>query len=63
MLFGKYLAREWLNPTSATPAQFAAFVKKHGRVMLKPACDGKGHASASMDTPPMKTPAPCTVRS
>ena len=43
MLFGKYLAREWLNPTSATPAQFAAFVKKHGRVMLKPACDGKGH--------------------
>ena len=43
MLFDKYLAREWLNPTSATPEEFVAFVKKHGRVMLKPACDGKGH--------------------
>ena len=43
MLFDKYLAREWINPTSATPEAFAAFVKKHGKVMLKPACDGKGH--------------------
>ena len=43
MLFGKYLAREWINPTSATPEEFVAFVKKHGKVMLKPACDGKGH--------------------
>ena len=43
MLFEPYLCREWINPTSATPEAFAAFVKKLGKVMLKPACDGKGH--------------------
>ena len=43
MLFEKYLCREWLNPTAATPEEFVAFMKKHGKVMLKPACDGAGH--------------------
>ena len=42
MLFEAYLCREWLNPTAASPEAFAAFVKRHGRVMVKPACDGQG---------------------
>ena len=42
-LFGDFLCREWLNPTAATPEEFVAFMKKHGKVMLKPACDGAGH--------------------
>ena len=43
MLFERYLCRAWINPTAVTPEGFAAFVKEHGRVMVKPACDGKGH--------------------
>lgn len=43
MLFEPYLCREWINPTVATAEEFVAFVKKLGKVMLKPACDGKGH--------------------
>ena len=43
MLFGEFLGREWLNPTAVTPEEFAAFVKKHGRVLIKPAGDGCGH--------------------
>ena len=31
------------TPPPATPEEFVAFVKKLGKVMLKPACDGKGH--------------------
>ena len=42
MLFEPYLCREWLNPTAASPEEFAAFVKRHGRVMVKPAGDGQG---------------------
>ena len=42
MLFAPYLGREWLNPTAASPEEFAAFVKRHGRVMVKPAGDGQG---------------------
>ena len=42
-LFEKYLCREWINPTACTSEEFAAFVKRHGRVMIKPACEGAGH--------------------
>ena len=42
MLFEPYLCREWLNPTAVSPEEFVAFVKRHGRVMVKPACDGQG---------------------
>ena len=42
LLFGEFLCREWLNPTACTAQEFAAFVKKHGTVMVKPACDGCG---------------------
>ena len=41
-LFGEFLCREWLNPTAASPEAFAAFVQRHGRVIVKPACDGQG---------------------
>ena len=42
MLFAPYLGRKWLNPTAVSPEEFAAFVKRHGRVMVKPAGDGQG---------------------
>lgn len=41
-LFEGYLRREWLNLAACTPEEFAAFVRKHGKVMLKPACGGCG---------------------
>ena len=41
-LFEPYLCREWLNPTAVSPEEFAAFVQRHGRVMVKPACNGRG---------------------
>ena len=42
--FDDFLKREWINPTDCTADQFLAFVKKHGRVIIKPAAlySGKG---------------------
>lgn len=48
LLFGEFLCREWLNPTACTAQEFAAFVKKHGTVMVKPACDGCGPGHSSL---------------
>ena len=44
MIFGAFLQREWINPSACTAEEFIAFVKKHGRVMVKPSdsCSGKG---------------------
>ena len=44
MLFGEFLQREWNDPSACTPEEFIAFVKKHGRVLVKPSdlCSGKG---------------------
>ena len=41
-LFGEFLCREWLNPTTCTDAQFADFIRRHERVMVKPALAGRG---------------------
>ncbi len=42
--FDDFLKREWINPTDCTADRFLAFVKKHGRVIIKPAAlySGKG---------------------
>lgn len=42
--FDAFLKREWINPTAASAQQFVAFLKKHGKVIVKPAalCSGKG---------------------
>ena len=42
LILKDFLCREWLNLTACTAEEFAAFVKKHGTVMIKPACDGCG---------------------
>ncbi len=42
MLFGEFLQREWNNPSACTPEEFIAFVKKHGRVIVKPSDTGSG---------------------
>ena len=44
MIFGEFLARDWINPTQASSAEFVRFVREHGEVMIKPALDygGKG---------------------
>ncbi len=44
MLFGEFLQREWNDPSACTPEEFIAFVKRHGRVIVKPSdtCSGKG---------------------
>ena len=40
-LFGEYLCREWLNPTTCTDEAFVDFLRRHRRVMIKPACAGR----------------------
>ena len=44
MIFGEFLARDWINPTRASGAEFVQFIREHGEVMVKPALDygGKG---------------------
>jgi hypothetical protein len=34
--FGKYIKRDWIEPSSATEEEFENFVKKHGRFICKP---------------------------
>lgn len=40
--FRDYVHREWLDMDACTPEEFAAFVRKHHTVILKPARGGKG---------------------
>lgn len=45
-LFGEFLCREWLNPTTCTGEEFADFARRHRRVMVKPARAGRGEGLA-----------------
>lgn len=48
--FSDYVHRDWIFSKQSTPSQIAEFIKRHGKVIIKPFDEMEGHGIYMLDT-------------